>query len=644
VAAESDTYRLLKPFVVLATVTLAVVILGWAKVVLVPLALAVLFTFLLSPPVIWLRRKGVPRWPAALLVTGLACVLVVAAFWIVTLQLRDLIVELPTHSQTINAKITSLGNDEGDGFIRPAIKAVQDLYSTVQSNLSAGGDSIPEVRIHSDYPSTILGMAQPVLETVVGLLLILVLVVFMLVYREDLQYRLIQLVGHGHLTTTTHALYETAERTSKFLMTQAVINIAFGVVLALGLYLLPVEGLFGGFGNGVTRDAAGVSVGPWVTAHGAFGGVIPRHVPYAFLWGFLAALLRFIPYIGTWVALLFPLTLSVAVFPGWWPPLEVLIFYIALELTIANFVEPLMLSHSTGVSPIALLVAAAFWTWLWGPVGLLLSTPLTVCLSVLGRYIPSLSFLHTVLGSEPVLNLSNRFYQRLLALDPDEAGDIIEEAVKKEPLESVYDRVIIPALSMLRRDSQRGEVNDDLLRKSLRTINEILEELEPLVKEAAGGHEAAAKAGACVLGCTAGDEIDEVALQMLRVLVEAAGYSMTVASSDKLSAEVVAEVSAEKPAVVCLASLPPGGVSRASYLCKRLRGKSPDLHILVGRWGQDDLVSARQRLQAAGANTVANSLYDTRKELIPLLQHFSSCAQPTAAAEGKEKREPAATR
>jgi predicted PurR-regulated permease PerM/methanogenic corrinoid protein MtbC1 len=622
VAAESDTHRLLKPFVVLATVTLAVVILSWAKIVFIPLALAVLFTFILTPPVTWLRRKGVPRWPAALLVTGLACVLVGAAFWIVTLQVRELIVNLPQHSDTISKKIADLSQGDG-GFFKPAVNSVQQLYVAVQGVSEGPQSSVPEVRIKSDYSTALLGVAQPMLEMIVGVILVVVLVLFMLVSREDLQYRLIQLVGHGHLTATTHALYEAAERTSKFLLAQSVINVVFGVILALGLQLLPVEGLLGWFPEGT-----------------------PRQVPYAFLWGFLATLLRFIPYAGTWVALLFPLTLSVAVFPGWWPPVEVLLFYIVLELTVANFIEPLLLSHSTGISPIALLLATAFWTWLWGGIGLLLATPLTVCLSVLGRHIPSLSFLHVALGAEPVLDLPNRFYQRLLAHDPDEAADIVEEAVKEKPLEAIYDRALVPALVMLRRDSQRGEVTDDMLRKSLRTIAEIAEEIEPLVQAGAPpkGEGAENKASVCVLGCSTGDEIDELALQMFRVLVEAAGYAMTVASSDKLSAEVVTMVVEQKPSVVCVGSLPPGGVSRTSYLCKRLRAKLPQLQILVGRWGQADAVSARQRLQAAGANEVVNTLLDTRKQLIPLLQHFAACANAVPETEARPQLETAVTR
>jgi hypothetical protein len=441
-----------------------------------------------------------------------------------------------------------------------------------------------------------------------------VLVVFMLVGREDLQYRLIRLVGHGHLTTATNALYEAADRTSKFLLTQSMINLTFGALVALGLYLLPIEGLLGWFPEGT-----------------------PRHVPYAFLGGFLAAVLRFIPYAGTWLALLFPLALSIAVFPGWWPPVQVVAFYVLLELTIANFIEPLLLSHSTGISPIALLMAAAFWTWLWGGIGLLLATPLTVCLSVLGRYIPALSFLHTVLGSEPVLDLPNRFYQRLLAQDPDEAVAMLEETAKKEPVVALYDQMLIPALVMLRRDSQRGEIGSHTVQNTLRTIGEILEELQLNIQTAATKEgekkPAAEKRKACVFGCSTGDQSEELALQMLCDLLADSGYEMTMSSSNRLSSEVMNLVEEQKPSVVCIASLPPGGVARASYLCKRLRARFPQMQILVGRWGQDDPESAKERLQAAGANEVTSSLLEARKLLVPLLQHYTACGHlPSASA------------
>jgi predicted PurR-regulated permease PerM len=655
VTHESDLYRLLKPFVVLATVILAVAALYWARMVFIPLALAVLFAFILATPVSWLRRKGVPRWPAALLVTGLAILLVAGACSIVTLELRDLIVKLPQHSKTIGDKIAAL-NQGSNGFFKPVVSSLQEVYDVVQRNLNGErpasqqpgdgqshspkpgneapappvgnegqpppakpGADVPAVRVQGGEWDTALSIAQPLLEAVVSIILIIVLVIFMLVSQEDLQYRVIRLVGHGHLTSTTQALDEAAERTSKWLLTATVINASFGLVLAGGLHLIPVEGWWGGLPPNV-----------------------PHHVPYAFLWGFLAMLLRFIPYVGTWFALLFPLTLSIAVFPGWGPPLEVLGFYLVLELVVANFIEPLVFGHTVGISPIALLVAAAFWTWLWGGIGLFMATPLTVCLSVLGRHIPELSFLHVVLGSEPVLDLPNRFYQRLLAHDHDEATDMVEEAVKNQPVESIFDGVLIPALVMLRRDMQHGEMNAEVRENSLRTIAEIVEDLAPRLQPAeprpANGAEAKAKVG--VLACSTGDQTEELALQMFRALVEAEGYSVTVASRDKLSGEIVTMAEADKPSVVCIASLPPGGVSRASYLCKRLRAKLPELQILVGRWGQGDFVTARQRLQGAGANEVANSLVENRKQLLPFLQHRSVQVE---TAEVREELEHAAT-
>jgi len=605
-ASESDTYRLIRPAIVLATVVLAVVILSWAKDVFIPLALAILFAFILTPLVAWLRRWGVPRWPAALLVTSCACVVVLGVCWLTAVQLRELLLNLPEHTETIANKLAVFRADD-DGLIVRIGGMIHDLSVQLQKTNIVGpveADQKPIPVVVQNDPGLSLSyfpvVAGPLLQGIVSIILIVILVLFMLVRREDLQYRLIQLVGHGHLTATTHALYEAAQRTSNFLLTQLTINIAFGVVLA--------------------------------------GGLAVIGVPYAILWGCFAAVFRFIPYAGTWVALLFPLILSIAVFPDWWQPLTVLAFYIVLELVVANLLEPLLLAHSTGISPIALLVAAAFWTWLWGPIGLVLATPLTVCLAVLGRYMPALSFLHVLLGAEPVLDPAKQFYQRLLAQDPDEAGDIVEETAKKEPLEAIYDKVLIPALVLMRRDQQNGELTEDRVKKGLATIAEIVDDVTALIREEArtsaggGAVKSEGRPGACVVGFSVGDQFDEIALKMLGALVEAAGYTLTVASASKLPGEVVEQVEQEQPAAVCIASLPPGGLARVRYLCKRLRAKSQDLHILVGRWGQDDLQPAKQRLQAAGANLVADTLLDTRKELIPLMQHFAVCANGALSA------------
>src|SRR5262249_8294685 len=246
----------------------------------------------------------------------------------------------------------------------------------------------------------------PVLEGLATTVLVVVLVVFVLVLREDLRNRLLRLIGNGRITDTTKALDDAAGRISRFLLTQSLINVFFGMVLTISLWL------------------AGV--------------------PYALLWGFLAALLRFVPYMGTFFAMLLPFTYSVAVFPGWREPLLALGIYLTLELLAAYVVEPLLLGHSTGVSPLALVFAAAVWTWLWGPLGLILSTPMTTCLVVLGKYVPGLEFLDVLLGDERVLDTSVSFYQRLLARDQDEATELVEHYLESHPPEAVFDELLLP--------------------------------------------------------------------------------------------------------------------------------------------------------------------------------------------------------
>jgi predicted PurR-regulated permease PerM len=252
-------------------------------------------------------------------------------------------------------------------------------------------------------------MAGPLLGPFAAGGLIIVLVIFMLINREDMRNRLIALIGHGQLTATTHALEEASDRISRYLLMQLILNGAFGIAVSLGLLLIGV--------------------------------------PYAPLWGFFAAVLRYIPYLGSWLSALLPIAMSLLVSDSWTQPILIAVLFLALELPINLFVEPWLYGRRTGVSEAALLVAVAFWAWLWGPVGLILASPLTACLVVLGKYVPALSFFNTLLGDRPVLDPPIRYYQRLLARDHDEAVEIAEEQSKNSSVEAVYDQVLVPALN-----------------------------------------------------------------------------------------------------------------------------------------------------------------------------------------------------
>jgi hypothetical protein len=452
--------------------------------------------------------------------------------------------------------------------------------------------------------STVVGSVLKPLATA-GL--VLILVIYMLIKREDLRNRLIGLLGHGHLTGTTRVFVDTAQRLSSFLLTQLLINASFGLVFGVGLYLL--------------------------------------QVPYAFLWGFLTAVLRFVPYIGSWIAVAFPLIFSFASSSGWAQPVLVLALFAVLDVVAANVIEPLLFGRSTGVTPIALLIAAAFWTWVWGPIGLVLSTPLTVCLVVLGQHVPRLKFLTLLLGNGPALTPHTSYYQRLLARDREEAKEVVRAYVLEHGWEKVYDNVLLPALVLARRDRKRNGLTVDEEDFVYQTTQEILDCLPeqgatspddrettdangppPAERTVAGNRPLVPKlpieneARVLILGCPAHHEAEELSLAMLAQLLQPAGCRVEVMSTKALPSDVETRIEQEEPTLVFIAVLPPGGLVQARYLCKRLRTRFADLRIVVGYWGEtrsfDKLLV---RFRSAGAAYVATSLLQSRSQIQALV-------------------------
>ncbi len=599
---DSLSVHAYRPLIILAALVLVVGALYWAQKVLIPLVLAVLFTFILAPLVSYLQRHGLRRVPSSLLVVVLASVLLGGIGWILTAQLRELAGQLPQHKDLITRKIASL-QGSGSGVVGNLIQMVKDIGDDVQRTVAGEPQAPPAdqpipVVIHNGQP-TDLGwfsvFITPLLETLASAGLVIVLVIFMLIYREDLRNRMIRLVGNGRLTSTTRAIDDATQRISRFLMLQVVINICFGAALGLSLFLIGV--------------------------------------PYATLWGLLGGLLRFIPYIGSWVGGALVAVFSFAVFPGWREPLLALGIFVVLELLAANVVEPLLFGHGTGVSPVALLVAAAFWAWLWGPIGLILSTPITVCLLVLGKYVPGLAFLGVLLGDEPSLETEISFYQRLLARDQDEASDLVDEYLQEHPPETIYDELFLPALVLAKRDQQQGALNQEDEQWILQTTREFLDDLGSTLPEKSGMEEATGGetdgSGVLVLGCPAEDQFDELALRMFEHLFVSATGRMEVLSSATLASEVLTRIRQQQPRVVCIAALPPGGLAQTRYLCKRLRRVFPELKIVVGRWGlTQERETAEQRLRSAGANAIVTTLLEAREQILPLVQALSHVEAP----------------
>jgi hypothetical protein len=406
-----------------------------------------------------------------------------------------------------------------------------------------------------------------------------VLVIFMLLERRELRDRVILLIGYRRMTSTTRALDEAGVRISRYLLMQSIINGTFGVAVGLGLFLIGV--------------------------------------PYAVIWGSLAAALRFIPYLGALVALFLPLVLSLAVFPGWLQPALVVGLFLVLELVTGSVMEPWLYGQSAGVSQVALLIALTFWAWLWGPVGLLMATPLTVCLIVLGKHLPAMGFIVVLMGDRPVIESKARYYQRLLARDQGEAIDIVEAYVNTDGRESVYDTVLLPALYYAKQDCDRGllsESDAQFVGQATREILDVLAHDAPAPSDP--GDQPGTDARVRIVGCPARDEADVLALEMVGHLLDPARYRMEVSRTGMLTAEVVAWVGLHRPALVCIGAVAPGGLSQARHLCKRLRSQCPELTIVVGRWGlHDEKDSDCQHLLEAGADHVETTLLDTQRAL-----------------------------
>jgi hypothetical protein len=417
----------------------------------------------------------------------------------------------------------------------------------------------------------------------------------MLIQKEDLRDRLIRLIGAGRVNVTTQALDDAAQRLSHYLLAQAGINIAFGILAGMVLYFIGV--------------------------------------PNPLLWGLCAALLRYIPYLGIWVAACLPAMMAFAVEPGWVKVPIIFGTYLGIDLLMYNFAEPFLYGNTTGISPIAILVAAVFWTWLWGPVGLFLATPLTVCVVVIGRYVPSMEFLSILLGDEPVLKPETRFYQRMLAMNLDEATELAEDYLKGKSLEQLDDCVIIPALSLAEEDRHRGRLDEEreqfLFQNTRLLVEDITERADNLIagnsstrKQNDTERESQSMASneyPSVLCIPARDEADEIAALMLEQLLGKRGIRAKVLSCAGLLGECIQKVEEEKPGVVCVAAVPPFGYVHARYLCRRLRNRFPDLKVVAAILTEGDVNELKKRQPAVPADEIGSSLAQALAAILSLL-------------------------
>ena len=582
---------------------IVVVALYFARVVFVPLALAILVAFLLGPLVTRLRRWGLGRVPSAIIVVVFSFVIVSVAGGFMTSQLADLAHKLPEYEQNVRQKLQSL-RSSGGGVINRVTRLVRNVTEeltppamTPAKNQPGEEKPVPvEIRRSSFSPlDFIRNVVGSVLDVVLTAGIVVVFVIFMLIQREDLRDRLLRLLGTGRVNLTTQALDEAGYRVSRYLLALMLVNLIYGLAAAIGLFFIGV--------------------------------------PNPLLWGILASLLRFIPYLGIWIAAAMPAALAFAVEPGWVNLALIFALYGGIDLVLYNFIEPKVYGSSTGLSPMAVLVAAVFWTWLWGPVGLLLATPLTVCVVVLGRYVPSLEFLSVLLSDEPVLPPQTRFYQRLLAMDVEEATQIAEAFLKGKSLEDLYDTLIIPALSLAEEDRHQGRLDEDREQFVFKTTRFLIEDLAERADELIAGNvssrnrapkDAAAQknetddGGLTAVCIPARDEADEIAAEMLVQLLNKRGLAARAFPSAALAGESLQQIAKDKPHVACVSAIPPMGYVHTRYLCRRLRAEFPELKLVAAILTERDVDEVKKRRPPVTADDLASSLKQALAEIISL--------------------------
>lgn len=577
------------PQLSLVTVAAVVAVLYFGKPVLLPLVLAGLFSFLLAPVIKRLERLRLGRVGAVLVATTLSFSLLGALAYVVVAQTLDLARQLPAYRTNLLEKVQAL-KARPDSPLTHAARTIEEVGEALtQADEAAAPDAaaapgaaaapppsssarekkqraVPVEIVASSQGSVdfIKAMLLPLLDPLANAAIVIVLVVFMLIGREDLRDRMIHLAGRGRLRVTTAALDEAGQRVSRYLLAQLIVNATYGVPVAVGLYFIGI--------------------------------------PNAALWGLLTIVLRFLPYIGPWLGASFPMLLSLAVSDDWMMPLLTLGLFVVMELISNNVIEPWLYGASTGLSPLAIIIAAVFWTWLWGGVGLVLATPLTVCVAVLGKYIPPLAWLDLLLGEKPPIAAADRLYQRLLAQDEEESYDLIEREARAASLTAAFDSVLLPAVRQVESDFRDGTLPEAVRAKAYAVVRRLLADFEE--------QGAATPATSGVLCLPASYESDELAGLMLAVLLRQRGIDVEVLSSRLLAAEMV-EAAARHPApLLCISAVPPASVVAAASLARRLRARSPEVRLTIGLWPADDAEWSRrqERFQPARPDEMFSSL------------------------------------
>ena len=574
-----------------------------AKAVFIPLALAVLLTFVLAPPARLLRQWGVPRVPAALIVVLVAFISIMGLVLALGQQLNQLASELPKYEYTTTHKIRNIRDAVANSG---ALQSMSQLVNHVNQEISQEGTSVshpeppqptpvPVVEASPAPVEVVRRYIEPVLDPITTSVLILLLVVFFLLERETLRDRVIRLAGLHDLRRTTQLIDDGGRRLSRYFLAQTLVNAFFGVVVAIGLTLIGV--------------------------------------PNPILWGIFGMLLRFVPYLGAWIAAAFPIAISFAVDPGWSKTLWTAGFFLLLEPLIGQVIEPFLYGHSTGITPVAVIVSATFWTWLWGPIGLILSTPLAVCLGVLGRHIESLEFLEIMVGDEPPLTPAQSFYHRALSGSENEAIDQIEKALEDgQDLITCYQDVVLEALVLAEVDRHRGVLDDNHADKMNKIVQSVLAELAdqeqpPIGKEAKSAKQDGAVAVTApapaphhrlVLVISGAGQFDHTIALILAQLLQKTGMQARVQSHPAISPLHIAQLDTTGVSIVYFSCLHLGhNPTSLRYSLRRLRRRIPSAKMVACLWGSEHRDLSKPDVLAAGADACAA----TFAEALSVLSH-----------------------
>jgi predicted PurR-regulated permease PerM len=602
----------LRTLLALAVAAIVVTTLYIAQDVLVPITLAVMLSFVLSPLVDGLRRAGLWRAPAVALTVVVALAAIGLVGTLLGSQAAALATDVPRYVEAVQTKVERIQAFAVDRVasltqfvrIRPPLLSSEPMVGARRGTVSvpalpAGTTQQPVVVQIAPPPSSILGVARAVIEPVLGPLektvVVLIVAIFILVQREDLRDRFIRLVGPADLHRTTMAMDDAGQRLSRYFVAQLTVNTCFGFVIGAGLWLIGI--------------------------------------PSPALWGAVAGLLRFVPYIGAVMAAVAPLMLAAAVDPGWWTAIDVALLFVIVEPLTGYLIEPLLYARSTGLSPVAVIVAAIFWTALWGPVGLILSTALTLCLVVMGRHVKSLEFFDVLLGDRPALSEVNRFYQRTLANDPDEALDQAETMLADRPLVDYYDGVVLQGLKLAAQDEASGTISPQRAAGITRSMLTVVRDLDGhvdadhLIAAQVAAHGPLQHATSASVLCVAGrSPFDEVVSAMLGQLLAARGMGSRMLPHSMVSREKIAQLDFSGASVIIVSSLAPGvAPAHVRYLIQRLRQRAPMATIIAGLWSLEELALNDPTSQRAlGADRYVASLRDALDAALAAIREFAA--------------------